>query len=266
MVKSKPADVRACQVMEAMQQRVPGVSYDARLAETRKALRQEFPGMRNLTRFITRALQRHHEPSGPPTEKSPGPVPLSTRATSAELRVCCRAVKAGQAAHGERQGIRWTPSAIRKLPSCRALMTKYRVKDARTVMTALRAHDPSIKLTTPRVKPSFTTTQMANRFEMAINLQERCKQSASFHAQTFMLDEAHSYISQLLQRRTGRVVIPRGATKQCIYKESRRTAGAVDRTCLARLVVINPCAGPVSLTWLRPTPGAALRHTRVSKG
>ncbi|GLC40343.1 hypothetical protein PLESTM_001051500 [Pleodorina starrii] len=74
-----------------------------------------------------------------------------------------------------------------------------------------------------------------------------------------MLDEAHSYRNSLLNRRPGRVVLPKGQSKQRVCTDRRKVAGKVDRTCFARLVVVNACEGPVALTWLRPTPITVLR-------
>jgi hypothetical protein len=268
MVKTNNAAVRARQLMAAAGQRVPQVSITDRLAQVRKVLRQEFPGKRNLTRLITRATEGQQQHKRHPTKMTPGPVPLISRATKVELNACCRAVKAGRRVRGEQHGIRWTPAVVRQLPPCQAVMTKYKIKDARTLMAALLAYDPDISLMTPCVKPAFTHAQMADRLGKAQILQQYCEKRKGFHSQTFMLDEAHSYASQLLKRPPGRVVLPGGTSKQHVYTECRRTAGAVDRTCYARLVVVNPCAGPVNLTWLRPTPGVTVPQCGipVSKG
>lgn len=98
---------RALQLMAVAEDTHHTRSYEVKLRMVQKRLHSEFPDMRNLRRFIKRAL---HAPTSaaPHTPQAVRGRPRASAITLAtELRACCHAVRKGRVIHGERWGIDW---------------------------------------------------------------------------------------------------------------------------------------------------------------
>jgi hypothetical protein len=121
MPSAQEISERARQLMAAMPNAHELRGFDARLAKVRKLLRQEFPGLRNITRLISRATAGAQRGGQYHARKRAGRPAVASMLTKKELDSCCRAVKAGRSVRGEEHGIRWTPAVIRGIsPRCTA--------------------------------------------------------------------------------------------------------------------------------------------------
>lgn len=247
--------------MQNLQRDVTLPTVAAKLKAARKQLRQEFPGARNLTRTITRALDR----DSPGQRMGKGGRPAARlRVQESELAECCRALREGRLVHGQRRGVHWTAKGIQSVRCCAKLMARHNIKDARTLMHMLLAHSRKLEIATPRVKPEYRPDQKRAREAAAVKREEACEGADTYHQQTFMLDEGHAYRNALLCGRQQRSVVPKGMTKDQIVTEPRIKAGAADKSIFCWLAVINPYVGPVAMCFAPPRHPHANQCMKVS--
>lgn len=244
---------------------------DARLQEVRRRLHDEYPCLTNLTRFIQRAVKSQPAATKQTaTTKRRGPVPFSKIALPAELHACCQAVKPRHLQGGRWYATAWTPGAVSQVPQCAAVMDKYGLRDARTLMQAMLAHDKSLCVKVLRGKPKFTARERELRVAAAIQRSEACAVSKRYHTQMFMIDEAHTYKDTLLMPAHFKVATKKGHGRHRFYVEPRVHAGSQgNKRVFSRLVAVSPVTGPLALVWLAPTNGPApfIRpRKQVSKG
>lgn len=257
------AYARARSIIATVQRDKGYPTYTMKLQVARRQLRRDLSRHPSLGGYLERLLRCHAAGGGQQRARNPRGRPVFRNIMSPEdLDACCKEVKTGHYVNGEIHGCRWSQPVLRQLPVCSHTMRCYGIKDIRTLMTAMRQHDKTLKIVTPRIKPAFTPAQKTERLHAAEARSWACWSNPKFHRQVFMVDESQCCRSKLIGQVQGREVVPEGVSADTIQVEPRLTAGAKDPPTLSMLVVVNSCVGPTAFLWLnRPSIKAKPRMT-----